>query len=70
MPPVDFDLWLHVVQLTFQILQYGIFFFKVHFISLQECSFAFKPTNQLRHGSHGAVDAPAARFEKNHGDKA
>jgi hypothetical protein len=38
MPPVDFDLWLHVVQLTFQILQYGIFFFKVHFISLQECS--------------------------------
>jgi hypothetical protein len=38
MPPVDFDLWLLVVQLTFQILQYGIFFFKVHFISLQECS--------------------------------
>ena len=25
--------------------------------------------NQLGHGPHGAVDAPAARLEQNHGDQ-
>ena len=38
MPPVLFDLWLLVWQLTIQILQCGIYFFKVHLFSLQECS--------------------------------
>jgi hypothetical protein len=38
MPPVFFDLWLLCVQLTFQIVQCGISFFKVHYFSLQECS--------------------------------
>jgi len=50
MPSVDFDLWLLVVQPTFQILQCGIFFFKVHFISLQECSFT--PPQKYRHGTN------------------
>jgi DNA replication protein DnaC len=31
-------LWLLERQLTFQIVQRGIYFFKVHLFSLQECS--------------------------------
>jgi len=37
MPPV-FLIVVTDVQLTDQILQFGIYFFKVHFYSLQECS--------------------------------
>ncbi|MCX7749648.1 MAG: hypothetical protein N2645_22570, partial [Clostridia bacterium] len=42
MPPVIFDLWLLGWQLTIQILQLGIYFFKVHLFSLQECSLKLK----------------------------
>lgn len=31
---------------------------------------AFRPANQLRHGAHGAVDAPGTGLEQNHGEKA